>query len=179
MPKMVLSGSGAHLVELKFCRTCNLFKPPGCSRTSEHRAVHCPTCDNCIQEFDHHCPWLSACIGKHNYSSFFAFVNLLALEVLLQGVSAISAQIEEGHSWLITGFLIVLLPCFVGLTYLAGFHWLKVVGVNQTTYESLKHAYSEYILAPNHSSSDSCLSKPVRRLRLDRLPSRKLKVFLP
>ena len=52
--------------KVRFCETCNIFRGPGVS--------HCKKCDNCVENFDHHCPWLGNCIGKNNYFYFFIFL---------------------------------------------------------------------------------------------------------
>lgn len=62
------------LITLKYCHTCELFRPP--------RASHCHYCDNCVEEYDHHCPWLSNCIGKRNYRNFILFVLTVGLAAL-------------------------------------------------------------------------------------------------
>lgn len=54
-------------VPVKFCKTCNIWRPPRCH--------HCRICDNCIETQDHHCIWINNCVGRRNYRYFFTFVS--------------------------------------------------------------------------------------------------------
>ena len=58
-------------VPTKYCKTCNLWRPP--------RTHHCRICDNCIETQDHHCVWLNNCVGRRNYRYFFTFVSTSTL----------------------------------------------------------------------------------------------------
>ncbi|SHO75927.1 Similar to S.cerevisiae protein ERF2 (Subunit of a palmitoyltransferase) [Malassezia sympodialis ATCC 42132] len=50
----------------RWCTSCRLYRPPRCS--------HCRSCDNCVDGLDHHCVFLNACIGRRNYTTFYAFL---------------------------------------------------------------------------------------------------------
>src|ERR1700709_1960129 len=66
MIKSAQSATAAMEVPTKYCKTCNIWRPP--------RAHHCRICDNCIETQDHHCVWVNNCIGRRNYRYFFTFV---------------------------------------------------------------------------------------------------------
>lgn len=71
--KQVING---HVVNLTFCYSCSLFRPP--------RTSHCSNCDNCVERFDHHCIWLGTCIGKRNYKYFYSLVFSLNIFLTFQ-----------------------------------------------------------------------------------------------
>lgn len=78
--KSFVSPTSAMELPTKFCKTCNVWRPPRCH--------HCRICDNCIETQDHHCVWLNNCIGRRNYRYFFAFVTSSAfLGLYLSAVS--------------------------------------------------------------------------------------------
>jgi palmitoyltransferase ZDHHC9/14/18 len=69
--KSAESSTAAMEVPTKYCKTCNIWRPP--------RAHHCRLCDNCVETQDHHCVWLNNCVGRRNYRYFFTFVTSASL----------------------------------------------------------------------------------------------------
>ncbi|XP_058115701.1 protein S-acyltransferase 24-like [Magnolia sinica] len=61
----------------QLCATCKIVRPL--------RAKHCSTCNRCVEQFDHHCPWVSNCIGKRNKWDFFMFLILEMSAMLVTG----------------------------------------------------------------------------------------------
>merc|ERR1712061_642215 len=39
----------------KQCEVCQIVQPKGC--------YHCTFCNVCVEDHDHHCPWMGKCIG--------------------------------------------------------------------------------------------------------------------
>ncbi|KAK3336922.1 DHHC palmitoyltransferase-domain-containing protein [Cercophora scortea] len=65
--KSAEKSTAAMEVPTKYCKTCNIWRPP--------RAHHCRLCDNCVETQDHHCVWLNNCVGRRNYRFFFTFIT--------------------------------------------------------------------------------------------------------
>eukprot|EP01137_Pigoraptor_chileana_P022027 Opistho-2@6832 len=61
-------------IKRKWCNTCHFYRPP--------RTVHCFECDNCVECYDHHCPWTSNCIGRRNYRYYFSYLGSLTAFIL-------------------------------------------------------------------------------------------------
>ncbi|MED6122160.1 hypothetical protein PIB30_037239 [Stylosanthes scabra] len=128
-------------VKVKYCRVCKIFRPP--------RSSHCAICDNCVDRYDHHCPWVGQCIGLRNCRSYMALV--ISALIFFVYIFAFSCWIL--HRKNVDGFIGMVKTCpetlalaalafnaigFLGA--LAVYH-LYLIAINETAYENFRQRY--------------------------------------
>lgn len=84
-------------VTLRYCVTCNVWRPP--------RASHCALCGHCMARFDHHCGVVGACIarGNHRYFAFLllsggAACGIFAASAIVRAAQVCDASIGKGKA---------------------------------------------------------------------------------
>eukprot|EP01025_Chloroclados_australasicus_P044425 TRINITY_DN4817_c0_g1_i7.p2 TRINITY_DN4817_c0_g1~~TRINITY_DN4817_c0_g1_i7.p2 ORF type:complete len:358 (-),score=26.13 TRINITY_DN4817_c0_g1_i7:3449-4522(-) len=139
-------------ITVRYDETCHFYRPPRCH--------HCSINDNCIQRFDHHCPWVGTTIGLRNYRFFVLFVATCAITSLFVFATCV-LQIHERRRELeeekgggvsvgktlekTVAALALIIYTFIQIWLVGGllmFH-LYLIATNQTTYENYKRAHND------------------------------------
>ncbi|CAI5714411.1 unnamed protein product [Peronospora destructor] len=71
-----------------YCDHCGSYRPEG--------ALHCMDCQVCIEEYDHHCPWTSKCVGKANVRYFYAWLLFLVLAFVYEVIGFTTYLLSPG-----------------------------------------------------------------------------------
>jgi palmitoyltransferase ZDHHC9/14/18 len=145
--KQQVSLPDGRVVGIRYCYSCCIYRGP--------RTHHCGICDNCVDQFDHHCPWTGTCIGWRNYRSFLAFIHSLNLTAMLLVVFAVvvtcdvskrrrlsvlsSMKVLHWAPAVILGYVFLAVNSVTGLLLV---HWYLIVH-NLTTAEHLKSTFGD------------------------------------
>ena len=171
--KMNIKG---HIVNLNYCYTCFHFRPP--------RTSHCAECDNCVENFDHHCLWLGTCVGKRNYKYFFYLLSLTSFLCFIVVISSVILLIEFFRKYFkekdndilliiiclcVVGFIALMFLLFFLIKLLILHTYLISAGLN--FYEYVKKNY--LVTLDKKPYSRGCLRNIKNRL-FKRVPTSKL-----
>uniref|UniRef100_A0A9L0JYV3 Palmitoyltransferase n=1 Tax=Equus asinus TaxID=9793 RepID=A0A9L0JYV3_EQUAS len=74
---------------LQWCPKCRFHRPP--------RTHHCPRCNICVEDFDHHNRWVNNCVGHRNYRLYLLLVLSLCLYTLAVLVACVMVLVRTTH----------------------------------------------------------------------------------
>lgn len=149
----VMTNQGGYLRQYRYCESCFIIRP--------FRSTHCGDCNNCVERFDHHCPWIGNCAGKRNYIYFYIFMvslNILTLFIIAicayhiadtvikyQNDNSITNSINKQALALseCTISLFLIIYCTLSMLFTTGLaiYHTKLISHNITTKEELKKTF--------------------------------------
>ncbi|XP_048430745.1 probable protein S-acyltransferase 6 isoform X2 [Pyrus x bretschneideri] len=116
------------IVKTKYCQTCMLYRPPRCS--------HCSICNNCVDRFDHHCPWVGQCIGKNQ-------TNLLVVTCQVECLSLTTCTVHASRVRNYRFFFMFVCSTTVLCLYVFAFCWVNIMQIMDYYHCSLWRALSK------------------------------------
>jgi palmitoyltransferase len=109
----------------RYCRICEFYQPL--------RVRHCHSCEQCVATFDHHCPWLSTCIGEKNKLAFIGYLFAQTLQFLVISIDLIRyLSVSRSESAPVGILLLAVILIFIVLLLLLIFH-IYLAANNLTT----------------------------------------------
>jgi hypothetical protein len=93
----------------KMCITCMIIRPLGTS--------HCRICNNCVERYDHHCPWVGNCIGKNNYRYFYYFLISFNCLSIISIALSIQRLIEVFNPYTMIQLICSILVYIINIDY--------------------------------------------------------------
>ncbi|XP_019388082.1 PREDICTED: probable palmitoyltransferase ZDHHC19 [Crocodylus porosus] len=100
----------------RWCHKCHCYCPP--------QSFHCPSCNVCVEGFDHHCYWLNNCVGRGNARCFSRFVAFLCVYNALALASCIAYLVLSSGQALSTEK-----ACAIVVTVPAAFYLLPLLAL--------------------------------------------------
>lgn len=143
--------SKENINEKTYCKKCLCYRP--------YRAHHCSVCNVCIRQMDHHCPWISNCVGESNHKAFILLLGYSALSSFIASLcifkelsycikhNEILPDIEmiESIIQIIESIFKYVFPIFVFLCSIGGFIIAVVLIINQMNYLMFGMTHIEWL----------------------------------
>ena len=160
----------------QLCHTCHIARP--------RRSKHDRFTGGCIEQFDHHCPFVSATVGLYNYRWFLLFLSCMTLYFLCLAVHLVRYAVRTTTTTTTTtpwGTLMVGVVLCAHVLFPAGmlvYHG-QLVLANLTTNEHVNRHKYEYLWKKKRTNNSQQEQPPpaaggVYANRYDRGPWRNL-----
>jgi palmitoyltransferase ZDHHC9/14/18 len=164
--KEVSVPSTGRSVTVRWNESTNFYQPP--------RAHHCSVNDDCIERFDHHCPWVGTTIGRRNYRNFLLFVYgsvlmsafvftscVFKVELVRRNDTASGSNFDAinralSNSPVAIAIMAIAFLAFLFTATLGAFH-AYLISSNQTTYENFRYNFDSRSNPYNRGCVNNCL----------------------
>ena len=115
--------------KVPFIKLLEKFDPtllcPYCEVIRTSRSRHCSICNQCVERFDHHCPWVNNCVGSKNHFAFLSFLLLCSISL----IAIIAMTVINIFLWENDGHTSKIVPSFWGTNIISNEVFYIVSGV--------------------------------------------------